>query len=356
MKYSICCLLFLVIFGGCKEAILIDEEIDANNGILNLTLNNPPDEIVSILATLTRPNFQPRSVSLTIDSSGQSASENITGLPAGIWHIKVDAYDNNRVIRYSGETDIEVLPGETTVAELVLHPTTGTLSIKVFWGTSLQTSLVLYLPFDNDINDRSIYKNKSTATNQNFTLGAKRSTNFAYLFNGIDNYITVANSPSINPKKQITITFWLRVDSIQSNYMDVFAKAGPAYGYFNNRQYHLECKQNLSLWYPQFKSAGDNQGQHELDSHNQSFNTNEWNYFTFIVDRINHKMRYYANGILVKEIFDSYSTFNINSYPLLIGSSLENFYEHKPLKGAIDEFRIYNRVLSEEEIIQLYNK
>ncbi|MBI5021481.1 MAG: LamG domain-containing protein [Ignavibacteriales bacterium] len=342
---------------SCQDDIMLtNSKSQKGFGNISISLKDTPAEIVEVVATLSRPEYRSKSITLTIDSLNQTASGTFNNITIGTWHLKVDAFDGNGIIKYSGETDVEIVADEISVVELVLEPSTSGVEIIVSWGgNTLSRGLVLFLPFDGDIQDKSNYRNQAHSNNAAYTADAHGTPESAYLFNGSNNYITVSNSSSLNPTKQITLSFWLRLDSIQSNYTDIFAKGGPVYGYFQNRQYNLAGKQNINLWYPQFKSAGDGKGQQELDSNEKSFNVGEWTYFTFIVDRINHKMKMYVDGVLLKEIFDSYSTFNINSYPLLIGSSLEQLYEHTPLKGAIDEFRIYNRVLSNKEIHALFN-
>jgi hypothetical protein len=66
-------------------------------------------------------------------------------------------------------------------------------------------------------------------------------------------------------------------------------------------------------------------------------------------------MRFYANGTLVDSTYDSYSSFNVNNAPLIIGWSEESLYQHSPLKGALDNLRMYNRALSPAEIQYLYS-
>jgi hypothetical protein len=214
---------------------------------------------------------------------------------------------------------------------------------------------MLYMPFDGSLDDSSGNGNPGPADNPEYTLDAWGNPNSAYLFNGIDNYITIANSRSINPTRQLTIAMWLRVDSIQSNYMPILVKGGPAYGYFNNREYGVWTKQDIHDWYPQLKSAGDGAGMHELQSDFTSYVVGEWTFFAFVVDRVNHTMAIYANGVRTHKTDDSYSSFNVNSYPLIIGWSEENIPEQSPLRGAMDNIRLYNRALSSVEIRELYN-
>ena len=75
---------------------------------------------------------------------------------------------------------------------------------------------------------------------------------------------------------------------------------------------------------------------------------------TSVVDRVNHIMQFYENGVATESIDDSYSTFNVNDDSLIIGWSEENLYQHTPLLGAMDNLRIYNRALKPAEIQLLY--
>ena len=215
--------------------------------------------------------------------------------------------------------------------------------------------LVLHMPFDGNIADVSGSGNNGTASSQSYTADHLGNPNSAYLFNGSNNFITVPNNSSLNPFYKLTITLWLRVDSIQSNYMDVLVKGGPVIGYFENREYGFWTKQNFTFWYPEWKSAGDGSGQHECDGVHHSYSVGNWIFFSSIVDRVNHHMQIYANGVLTEETADSYSSFNANAYSLIIGSSEESYPEHSPLRGAIDDLRIYNRALTQTDIQTLYN-
>ncbi len=72
-----------------------------------------------------------------------------------------------------------------------------------------------------------------------------------------------------------------------------------------------------------------------------------------VVDRKNHYVRIYINNILYREYADPYSSFNNNNEDLKIGWSQAGS-SSLPFKGSLDELRLYNRVLSESEIRELY--
>ena len=94
---------------------------------------------------------------------------------------------------------------------------------------------------------------------------------------------------------------------------------------------------------------------HELDSDGKAYGIGEWNSFVFVVDRARHIMEIFANGNRTHYVVDSFSTFNSNTYPLIIGWSEEGLSGHTPLRGAMDNLRIYNRALSPDEVLALYN-
>ena len=75
----------------------------------------------------------------------------------------------------------------------------------------MNQGLMAYYPFTGNANDAS--GNNNNPTFNNATLAADRfgNANSAYQFNGIDNYMRIPNSPSINPTTQISICAWVKV-------------------------------------------------------------------------------------------------------------------------------------------------
>ena len=67
-------------------------------------------------------------------------------------------------------------------------------------------------------------------------------------------------------------------------------------------------------------------------------------------------MQIYVDGVLIVDGNDPYSTFNNNSEDLLIGWTEEIVSSFSPFKGRIDELRIYNRALTEDEVKKLHGE
>ncbi len=352
-------ILLIVLFGlSCKQdqLIIAPQPQQHASGKMVLTITEPPSDVTLVVAILSRQGYDTITVEMTIADTGRSATTTVPDIAVGVWHLRVEARDPQNITRYAGETDVTIVPGVTTSADLELLPATGILEIHVSWGhpPDVTSGLVLFYPFDGSLTDSSGNGNNGSSNFPNYVTDQWGHTHSAYQFDGNDNYITVPNSPSLNPSNQLTIALWLRVDSIVSNYMDVLVKGGPVFGYFANREYALYTKQHVfPYYYLELKSAGDSLGQHELNSLGHV--PGEWVFVTAVVDRINHVMQFYENGVATEAIEDSYSTFNVNSSSLIIGWSEENLYQHTPLLGAMDDLRIYNRALDQAEILYLYS-
>jgi hypothetical protein len=221
-------------------------------------------------------------------------------------------------------------------------------------GPDITSNLALWLPFSRTLDDASGNRNSGTSPGASYTADRQGRDRSAYRLRGLSSVITVASNTTLDPADQMTLCFWLRVDSITDDYMPIVTKGGPVWGYFGNREYGVWAKQNYERWFPQFKSAGDSSGMHELDSDNRSFTVGEWNFFAFVVDRARHTMRFYADGILTKEIVDTYSSFNTNTADLLVGWDAESLEGHSPLCPTIDNLRVYTRALTPEQISYLH--
>ena len=105
---------------------------------LNFDKTSVPEGVVSITAMLSRNGYDNISsqINLTSDSTGELLLNNI---PAGLWHLTVNAFNADSVILYSGETDVQINGGITTQVNLTLQPSgsgSGSVYIHVNWGNS----------------------------------------------------------------------------------------------------------------------------------------------------------------------------------------------------------------------------
>jgi hypothetical protein len=126
-------MLSLFIFSCEKQStdVLTDAE-KIGTMSLQIDMSNAPAEVVRIVGTLSRTGFEERI--FEFDIQGDNATASVEKLPAGVWRLKVDAYNNSDVIIYSGSTEVYVVSGTITPVYLHLNPATGGIYITVTWG------------------------------------------------------------------------------------------------------------------------------------------------------------------------------------------------------------------------------
>ncbi len=214
---------------------------------------------------------------------------------------------------------------------------------------SLKDGLVAYFPFNGNANDES--GNNLNGTVFGATLTTDRfSDNTAYYFNG-SSYIRANNSPLINfGTKSFTLSCW--VQSTGLNRWQHFIThsdplPGPNYGgyalrYDNSQPAYLQGNKNSAF---NFIAP--------------AVNKLNWNHIVSVYDTSMLKVSIYVNGnlALTNNIPLPLQSVNNNGF-LYLG--VENPVISLPsgpqfLMGKLDDVRIYNRVLTQEEITYLAN-
>ncbi|MCD6521935.1 LamG domain-containing protein [Candidatus Calescamantes bacterium] len=162
----------------------------------------------------------------------------------------------------------------------------------------------------------------------------------ALYFDGIDDYVDCGNDQSLNsPEKEITISLWFK----------------PSITYDDAFKGELLCK-NYYLYFHRghilFSYFCGGKDFAYLRTTQNEWEEGKWYHIVAVYDYDLAEMKIYINGVLD----------NCGDHPRAIVGS-----PHKHLtigigdtksyfKGTIDEVRIYNRVLSMEEIKSLYEK
>jgi hypothetical protein len=168
--------------------------------------------------------------------------------------------------------------------------------------------------------------------------------NSAYYFNGAS-YISVADSPLLSFEgANFSISFWFNSD-VYYNHPVFLSK-------------HFDANDNDGSWWMGVNDAGG-----YLTFHGCSYDVSysqisgcigHWCHVSFVQSLTSNTWTLYFNGILVSQT-SILCTMLRNSYPFLIGGiSLSGTPMRLPY-GKIDDVRIYNRVLSANEILELYH-
>jgi len=213
----------------------------------------------------------------------------------------------------------------------------------------INDGLAGYWPFNGNAYDESGNGNHASVNQPTLTEDRFSNPNSAYDFDG-DDRMVVLSSDSLNPVDQLTIAFWIKVNSTTNEWSPIIHKGG-------SKQVSGAANREYTVWlneqpYFLLTSAGDGSEQHVLYS--DAVRLGEWIFYTAVIDRRNHFMKVYINGVLDVQMSDSYSSFNNNDYDLEFGGRGEGLSVMSPFNGVLDDIRIYTRALSESEIVELF--
>lgn len=208
---------------------------------------------------------------------------------------------------------------------------------------SISKGLVAYWSFDNsDATDDS--GNGHNGTIYGNPKCVKGVSGRAYRFDGIDDYIEVPDSNSLDILKEISITGWVNVNSYTDEWLGIVNKANSD----GNDTFEICIHASKYLHFPlNFQSSGRSC----YNSDPGSFNEGEWHFFGAVYDGTH--VRIYIDGILTNSYTSVDEPLNINDHNLIIGAEKETFNGPHHFNGILDEIRIYNRALSESEIKEL---
>lgn len=205
--------------------------------------------------------------------------------------------------------------------------------------------LVGWWPFNGNANDISGNGNNGTVSGAALTTDRNNLPNSAYSFNGNSSYITVPNSISLQFNGGITFSTWLNASSFPSPVSYWFSKGadgGTDYSWTSTVD-AVNKKASVSIY--------DNNSQNCGNISTSSLQSNTW---IHVVYTFNGSLaRCYVNGVLETTTTCTFTTFS-NTYNLIFGrrhvSGMPYYWD-----GKIDDFGLWSRALTQQEITSLYN-
>lgn len=259
-----------------------------------------------------------------------SENINIAGGTVANGIISINGYE-------AGTTTIIVTDPETKETKSIL------VTVTVSDIINLNKGLIAYYPFDGDANDK-IEGNNGTVFGAMLTTDRKGKANSAYDFDGVDDYIEVKNSTALTDMQNITLNVWVNINKLYSqggyNYFPIIEKS-------NNKmkggKYHLSYVEEIGV---SFRFIG------RKAVKKQDIPLGNWVMITAIYQ--NDSYRLYYNGKLIDVSKGVDVGAFIEDGDLIIGKDVPGLIEYA--NGKIDDIRIYNRALSNEEIQKLYRE
>lgn len=210
-------------------------------------------------------------------------------------------------------------------------------------GWTLNQGLVAHYPFDGDANDISGNANNGIPSEITFTEEGTRKV--AQFFTA--SYVEVPDNSSLDFSSVDGVTFAVWTKQEQSTTGDIFRKMG--LGVSTDDEYGLSINSNGQL-----SGAFNGPAQQKTVQSKSSLTLNTWNHVVFLWNKADSKISFYINGVLDTSTISPITSIQNTSVKFRIGHALQDYLSS--FIGSLDDLRIYNRALSEQEILNLYQE
>lgn len=215
----------------------------------------------------------------------------------------------------------------------------------------LNRGLVAYYPFDGNANDASGNGMDGSLSNASFTAG--RFGSGLSLSGAADSYCEVADNGLLSPSQAVTISLWMNASSFTNSFSGLIYKSAstPTSAGFSDRSYTLWLRSDGGI---HFTSTPAGSGSQVVD--NSPANGTQLDQFfnvIGIVDTASHLMSIYINGDLADSTSYAGDDIKTGNFPLRIGAPFFTVGDQGAFNGVLDDVRIYNRALSQQEVSSL---
>ncbi|MEM2916444.1 MAG: LamG-like jellyroll fold domain-containing protein, partial [Candidatus Woesearchaeota archaeon] len=205
------------------------------------------------------------------------------------------------------------------------------------------------MPFEDDSSttwtkDYSTYGNNGTVINATWLPRGGYDGWGAYDFNGINTSIITTNDTSLNLTYQVTLTAWVKLHTFK-NWMRIVAKATD----YNAPPFTIYGLLLDNAGHARMEIASG--GVQNAVNGNTTLPIEQWVFLAATYD--NTTMKLYVNGLLDNST-PLTGAIDTNNRPVSIGSSAYTPGPDTIINATIDEVMIYNRALTEEQIMLLY--
>ena len=210
-----------------------------------------------------------------------------------------------------------------------------------------QNNLISWFPFNGNANDESGNGNHGTVNGASLGQDRFLLPNACFSFSGNSNNITINNMFFDNGWLSYSIAFWVNPSSNQYNgcIVNTIPHDGIGISYSNygtNKKIYHSKNSNTSV------HAWDILNQDPLNHF--SFDFGYW--YHVVVIKSNNTYNYYVNGFLDKTTNSQISP--LSSMCKLVIGNMDPAIGLQPFNGSLDDIGIWNRALTQCEILDLY--
>lgn len=202
-------------------------------------------------------------------------------------------------------------------------------------------NLVAHYPFSGNANDASVNGHHGTVYGATLSTDRFGNPEGAFHFNaGEQDYIRIPDHPQLRIITNLSISIWMKHTASAGNFEDIVMKGNDTYGFqFNSGSDHV-------LFH--LKSSG---GSWRNLSSNFIPVQDEW--FNVVGTYDGSTQRVYINGAQTNS-WDWTGSISSNTDPLDFGYKVAG--DNAWYNGDLDDLRIYDRVLTPAEVMQLYDE
>jgi hypothetical protein len=213
--------------------------------------------------------------------------------------------------------------------------------------------LVGWWPFNSNANDESEYTNDGLVYGATLTQDRYGNPNSAYNFNGVSDYIEVLDDNSLDFTNSYSLSAWYRTTDDFTYNQTILGKGNDIGGSGYNMTINsaIISYDNLQI------QSGFNNGLGFVDgvingaamTPSVDIFTTNWHHIIGTYDGNTAKL--YIDGVLMDTIQIEFSL-SISEQPLLFGNETHTLYRY--FEGDIDDIGLWNRALTNDEVLKLY--
>lgn len=200
--------------------------------------------------------------------------------------------------------------------------------------------------------DETSYNNYGTISGATWTNGISGT---ALHFDGVNDLVSIPHSSSMKPPSTFTLNFWLYIDSFVTNYhhpVDKWVNAAPRDGFFvayrGLEEHGVAANDVRKLLFLVYNN--DVARQITLDTR---LETGKWYMITASASATQNKLEVYdENGLIEVKTAAGLEASEEAGKTLDIGGHSTSYGN---VNGLIDEVAVYNRSLTDSEVLELYN-
>lgn len=284
-------------------------------------------------------------VTATYDAGTSTAKVYVDGQNGGTGSVAYNNYSTNPIsIGESYQNNCVAGNMDGAVDEVKIYNRALSDAEILYEYNNTYNDLVLFLPFNGNANDESGSGNNGTVNGASLTQDRFGVNNRAYQFDGLNDFISIADNPNLF-SDELTISWWYKMTEILGGERVVIGWVDGGHRYqqfFNGGQLSYLNGYNVSQFGMYF---------------NPIYGLNDLNVWKNVVvtyqktGESTSTTSLYIDGELKQTDSHFLAMDYVPGIDLFIGKNHNGAF----FKGYLDDFRIYNRILNNDEILALYN-